>query len=858
MRAVRRAGAFAALLPCLTMAAPVALASPGAAAAPERHQAAQATGKLQQRAQVSLSFTEVTPKTLRDNSRIEISGLARNRTDGQLSGLTLRLRYSAQPVTSRSQLDQYSSGQPNLLPNVGPKQQLTAVTGPGTKQNWTFKTTPKALGLRPPGSIPGVYPVGIEVLNPAQQVIGGTTTFLTSMPKQKLFKPVSISWVWPLIDRMHRTEDRTFFDDQLTKDMSPGGRLSNLVSAASSTGTPLTWGIDPALLDDAQRMAAGDYSVRPLGARKGTEKGKNEVAARWLAALKSASKGDSYFTVPYGDPDVVALVRHKTPRDIRLALDPRNTTTATQVIGREPDEHIAWPPYGLAGPGTLEELAAHALKGGGSFLMSSAQFQDPAAGTLPNATTALRTKAGTRNAVVYDDKLNKIVSAGSNSPAGALLSEQRFLAETAMIAAEAPNQQRSVVVAPDRNWNPAPGLAERLLTYTKDAGWLRETPLRKIESAQPQERAITEYPDEYERYELGDSHLAQTRAIARRFSTFRAVMTGDVGISYERALLRLDSVAWRRTPGRAKAARKELATGLENNMQRVRIVTTKSKRILMGGSSGKLPVLVENKLHDQSVKVRLVATSENSAKLQLGQLDPEEAVIELRPGERAQRWIPAKAAGNGNFRVRLDLTIPDSGGRTFGRGETVTVRTTGYGRLALLITGGGLAVLFVGVGVRAIRARRRRKAEAAGDGSTGVGSAGTAEPGNGHAAPGFAGPGLPGAGYSAAPGPGLPDTGPELLGTGSELPTTGSGLPGAEPALPTSGLPTTGPGPSDTGPGIPGPGEPPAEPDIPTGDAEDAGDADPAGIPPHTADAKPGGRRGRHAADGRLRGGDGD
>ncbi len=780
MRAVGRALALAALMPCLAMAAAPAMASPAGARTRTLAKApARVPEAAQARAQVALAVTKITPKTVTATSKIEISGAARNRGDHALDGLTLRLRYSAQPVTSRSQLDQLASGQQTALPNVAPQQQpLAQASRPGVTQGWSFRTTARQLGLRAPAATPGVYPMRVEVLNSAQQVVGGLTTFLTLMPKQRSFKPVAVGWVLPLADRMHRANDRTFIDDDLSKELAPGGRLHKLVDAAATTDAPVTWAIDPALLDDVRQMASGAYYVKAPGARKGVRKEKSTVAATWLTALKNASKGDPYFVLPYGDPDVTALVRRKSTRDIGVAFDERNTGLVAEVLGRRPDAHIAWPASGVGGPGTLEQLAKYALKDGGSFLMGSSQFENPATGALPNATTALQTQRGTKKALLYDQTITQMLDEGSRSASRALLSEQRFLAETAMIAAEAPSVPRTVVVAPDRHWDPADGLAKNLLTYTKAAAWLREVPLRSVEAAQPQARAFHGYSDDYEKYELGDVHLDQTQAIAKRAATFQAVMTGPVKISYERAVLRLESVAWRTSQGRAKRARKELEDELREDMHRVRVVPPKNRRVLMGGSSGKLPVLVENRLNDQSVKVKLVVTSENTAKLQLGGLEPDDAVIELGPGERAQRWIPAQAAGNGNFGVHLDLQIPDAGGRTYGDGETITVVVTGYGRLALLITGGGLAVLFVGVGVRAIRARRRRKAEAAGDGSTGMGSAGTGEPGSGLPGPGFPGPGVPAAEYSGPPGAGVPAAG-ESPGVPPGTSAPGSGPSGA-------------------------------------------------------------------------------
>ncbi len=85
-----------------------------------------------------------------------------------------------------------------------------------------------------------------------------------------------------------------------------------------------------------------------------------------------------------------------------------------------------------------------------------------------------------------------------------------------MIAAEAPNRARTVVLAPDRHWDPADGVAKNLLKYTKGAKWLREEPLRKIESVSPQGRVFNGYSDDYQQYELGDAHLAQVQAISGR------------------------------------------------------------------------------------------------------------------------------------------------------------------------------------------------------------------------------------------------------------------------------------------------------------------------------------------------------
>ncbi|MDL4816704.1 DUF6049 family protein [Actinomadura opuntiae] len=830
MRTVKRAVALAAVLPWLAVGAgPAFAAAPGTeaptgaalteaalpdqaaltgAVLPEAAQpAAAAPGTARNpdlghsRSQVGLALTKVTPKPLKANSTLDIRGTAQNRSGHQIAGVSLRLRYGRQPIGNRSQLEQYSEMTANQLPVPGLTKPIPLAGAAGGKQDWELKVAVGKMQLVPTNGTPGVYPVGVEVLNSAQQVVGGVTTFVTFMPKRTQFKPVAVGWVLPLADQQHRTSDSIFLDDRLDQELTGAGRLNDLVAAASANPkTPVTWAIDPALLDDVQQMAAHDHRVLTPGGKSASKTVKKSTAASaWLTALQNAMKGDPFFTLPYADPDAVALARYKMTGTIRTAYDQSNTgAIAQKALGRAPDAHYAWPPYGVAGPDTLDALARYGLNGGGAFLMSDLQFGDLPQGVPANATSAIQTAhQGTRKTLIYDSALNDIVSANSRTAGGKVLTEQRFLAETAVIAGEAPYVQRTLVIAPDRQWNPAPGLADDLLNYTRGATWLRETPLGKMESMHPQTRVLRAYNDDYQKYELGGAYLEEVTAIARRVGRFRSIMVEPIGISYERALLRVQSAAWRTAPARARHARVELSDEVDHEMAQVHIVTTKNKRTNMAGSSGRLPVTVRNTLHGQSVKVRLVATSVNSAKLQLRPLDREDAVIELHPGEQVQRWVAAQASGNGNFDVRLELRDAGSG-RVFST-DTITVRTTGYGRLSLLITGGGLAVLFVGVGVRAIRARRRRKAEAAGDGSTGMGPAATGEPGSGFPGPGFPGSGFPGSGF---PGSGIPPAGPPAAGASLAGPSA-AGPSAARPApsgTSPSGTASAGTSPSGTSP----------------------------------------------------------
>ncbi|MEW2356114.1 DUF6049 family protein [Spirillospora sp. NPDC029432] len=884
VRTVLHAVAATTLLSCVVLGtAPTAMAVPaepaaGAAAAADPARDRGGAAQDRSKTQVTLALGTVTPKTAEATgakSKITVTGAVRNVSGQALPGVTVRLRTSAHRMSSRTELAQFAAGQPARLSGAPASRPLPQAGAAGGSASFSLSTTTAAIGLRQFG----VYPIGVEVLNQYGQALAGVTTFVTFMPRGTQVKPLSVAWVWPLMSRQHRAADDTFLDDRLAAEISPQGRLGGLVGAAAGTRTPLTWSIDPALMDDVHTMASGAYTVKPPKTERGTRKEKSPAAETWLNALRTASKDDPYFTVPYADPDAVALVRHKMQNHLGIAYG--NTGVAGQVLRRQPNAQVAWPPSGMAGPGTLDQMAKLGRLGNGPFLMSSAAFADPAQGYTPSATTSLPTSEGAKRAVVYDETLNKIVSADTRSPGAAVLAEQRFLAETAMISAEAPTLARSLVVVPDRRWNPSPAFAKNLLNHTGSSAWMRTTELAKVAAATPQERVYRGYPDSMEAYELGERYLREVARISRSAARFGSVMAEPITMNYRRAVLRAESSAWRGKSRyrQAVAARGSLDDRLDADMGRVTVIPPEKDRVSLAGDSGKFPITIVNGLPNQTIEVRLEVVSENTARLQVGEVDDEDKLITLGPGQKRSRWIPVQAAGNGDVRVQARLKSSD--GRTFGEATYIKVRTTGYGQLALLITGGGLAVLFVGVGVRAIRARRRRKAEAAGDGSTGMGPAAAGPAGAaGSGAAAGAGPVAAGtpdfrpptraeaARPPAGPGPVGPAGTPGSAGTAGPVGAAGAAGPAGAPGSAWPGG-VAAESAAPAGPAGPPESAPPAESADPADSADPSGsfgtaaadpwparEAGPGAAPGPSADAESGAGTSGWPAAGRHRGGD--
>jgi uncharacterized protein DUF6049 len=669
----------------------------GAQADPRRERAGRAT--------ISIALTEVAPKTVRPKNKIRVRGTLTNRSGQAITGVRYRLRFSSRRIGDRGTLARWAGLPVTSLPQAREARPLRDLGAADANVPWQLSVDAADLGLRSFGA----YPVGVEFLNAAGQSLGGQVTFVSFLPSAGTwFKPVTVGWVWPLLDRMHRSDDDTFLDDQLATDLAPGGRLHDLVGAAADTKTPLTWMVDPALLADAERMTAENYTVQPPR-QKAQRKETSPAAKDWLDKLRGAVGQEPYVALPYADVDADALVRNGMTRDLDAAV--QATQPADRLLGRPATHKISWPVGGVAQNRTLNRLARRT----DGFLLSSGAFQPADTRFTSDAPTTLQTSQGVKPVLMYDATLSEIVSGNTRVPGAAVLAEQRFLAETAMIAAELPTVAKTIVIAPDRRWNPDPALAKRLLTYTSAAAWMkagRVDQLAGIKGAPA--LAYTGYPASYQAYELGSGYLQRVGEVRARANAFSAILS-PVSYPFTHAILRTQSASWRGggvTGRRATAARNELSAKVTGATERVRVLLNRAKTVQLAGQTGRIPLTIANGLTDRAIHVRLRITSKLPQKLAVGEY---EADLKLNPRENRQVDFEVESFAQGPAEITVELLTP--GGKKYRPAETVRVNTTGYGPLALLITGGALAVLFVGVGYRAMRARRRNTLEEAGDGS---------------------------------------------------------------------------------------------------------------------------------------------
>jgi hypothetical protein len=715
-----------------TCAAVVLAVLPLAAAQP----AAAAPG------QVSVAITSISPGVARPGQPVTVSGVVTNTTAGATSGLSVQLRSSGSALTSRGDLINYAAGHlPVDTPVAGAVAQLPGTLNPGATEQWTVSLPVRELGM----TVFGVYPLAAEV-----DANGGALdtdhSFLPFWPGKSasgLAGPLQIAWVWPLVGSPQRAACPALLSNSLAASLAGNGRLAGLLAAGSTSAAAssgLTWAIDPGLLASVSAMAQ-PYSVGGSATCAGAAgKPASRAARSWLAALRSVTAQQDFFVTPYDDVDVAALAHQGMDQDLTHAFgDGRSVARAILGRAQRPataatdlaQGHvsppvgiggIAWPAGGTADYGVLGSLA---VNGTGTVILDSTMMPPLSqVSYTPGAVTRTPDGVGAElHVALADGTITQILgtssarAAGRSAAAGAatagasFATEQRFLAETAMIAAEAPALRRSVVVTPPRQWDPAPGVADALISETVSAPWLSPVSLANLVTANspsgqacpagsPDGQVCLQQPPQQllSQDELGASLLHQVRKLNVRLRLQGSILDPPEGAYLSTAVAAVESSAWRGASGagQANGLLERVSDYLTSQEQLVTII--EASQVTLGGQSGPVPISISNKL-DQAVTVRLNVQAPNDGRVTIL---PYKKTVTIGAGQ--QRTIPVrvKAAAAGTTTLKLTLLTP--GGTPLpGTASTLTVNATHFGTLALVIIGIAVAVFAATAGGRAFR-----------------------------------------------------------------------------------------------------------------------------------------------------------
>ena len=96
-----------------------------------------------------------------------------------------------------------------------------------------------------------------------------------------------------------------------------------------------------------------------------------------------------------------------------------------------------------------------------------------------------------------------------------------------MIAAEAPNSARTIVVAPPEDWSPSETLASDLLGETTTAPWLTPATLGSLSSAPDTQRTVPRQPPPASKAspgELSRGYLDQVRSLGAQLGVYKSML----------------------------------------------------------------------------------------------------------------------------------------------------------------------------------------------------------------------------------------------------------------------------------------------------------------------------------------------
>ena len=741
-RAGRAVSAVALLVLSVLAAGPVS-----AEPSPSPTRSASSASQPNDESPISVLVKTLAPRALGGpSSPLQIAGTLTNRGTAPIGSVRVRLRVG-EAITSRSELAA-ADREPAVTFRRGALEQVVDLA-PGASAPFDLRVLVRDLHLRGLG----VYPLQVEVRGQvggegATTQVGLASTYLPWFPDRP--SKTRIAWLWPVVDAPHHGPREAFLNDDLAASVVTGGRLARLLDGVrkGSTGAcdalaapppgappagpapgcqreavPVTYAVDADLLSDVQAIEK-PYRVDTEDGRK-LEQPSVAAAAGWLAGLRQDAFSDrsgvrnDVLALPYADPDVVAVNRRPSLRDEVGKAQALGQRTAEEVLGSATMTGVSWPPAGPLTPGGLESVVRGDTT---AVVLDETALPAPLheSGRTPDARTLLSSSLGGVTGLVVDSTLSDLLSAPVGAP-GTRLAEQRWLVESAMIAAERPGESRTMVVAPVRRASLNSTVVADIVADSGRVPWLCPVPLRDVAGGReacsgqtrvdlpraPEDRGQLEPPQD-NRDELTVAHLTkveQVRAAATQFTddvlSQSSERTATTKARLLRARWRTESVAWRSDPRGGQTLLR--AYDADVSTLRSMVTVTTGGRVLLTSTSGTIKVSVQNRL-DQPVTVGVDLSATNQTRLTTKSTPP----VEVGPSSSRTVDIKVTALTSGRFLVYAQLL--DREGNPFGERKDLVVRSTHYGRVALALTGLGAGVLLVAAGVRIVRRALRRGA----------------------------------------------------------------------------------------------------------------------------------------------------
>lgn len=691
----RRAGtAAAAALVALTCVGPVSHADPGDGSA------------LDSTADpLVLTIDVLTPTVLRagGDRPLTLRGTVTNTSDETWTAVNVAPFRSATPTTDRVGLAAdaalgHSEYVGDRLTDVSSITTIESLA-PGETAEYTATVPRSALS-----SSSGVYWVGVHAsgetaTRPRDELTDGRAR--TFVPVAQESGAVSGALVLPMRMQVEHTAQGAV-DDVATweRALAPDGQLSELLALASSTTTPVSWLVDPAVPRAVQMLATGNRGFDLTPSTSGTGTGSEAVedasdaaaeeaatdaladAARdWLVEFRrvlGAEDADVY-ALPFGDVDVSALTR-QAPKTLVEAQERGLEVLAALDVEATP---AVAPTDGLIASSSLEHLLPETVVLVEDSAVSGDDFS-PMPGT------------GTVDGVRFVTTSGGVTDGGPGpEDAGTPVAVRQRTASEAVLRRIAGNDAPLVIIPP-ASWDAGEGADELLSLFTDKV--LRARTLSQVASPKGPDPVLPTAA-----FRLDD---AQRDALLPRDNVKSAASLHHQGTLVESILdtpaavdVQAREVSWtdlsyhsRSDVAAARTRTRAARDHLSSLVHKVGIDVPQV--VTLSGSRGRIGATVTNEL---GVPVRVQVESVSGDSIELDHPD------EVRVGANARQRLPLEASRVQQGVSRVTLKVLTQDGADIGVEDDFPVRSSQVSGILWLFMGGGAALLFGAIGVRLFR-----------------------------------------------------------------------------------------------------------------------------------------------------------
>jgi hypothetical protein len=702
----------------LVLSAAPAPAAPGSAAS----SAGSATARKADAEQPLVPrIRSITPDYVPAHGPIVIRGTVTNTSDQTWTAINVHGFMGTSPITTSAELA--AAAQVPVDADVGHR-----ITVPGTFASISHLAPGASASFRVrlprstlPLSSPGVYWFGVHVLGDNGQggprvAVGRDRTFLPYVPDSAVPSGAQedTALVIPIRAGVVRADDGTVIDPETWGDDLRSGQLHDVLETGlAAQGRPLTWLVDPAVLDVVRRLAHGNPPrslVGPVHGKQGdqtpsTSAGSGSsgasgtlptaatrrLARQWLRQLRPMLGSDTgqVLGLPYGDLAVEPAVTYD-PSLLRAAF--RRSAQALHAWGLAAESVVA-PPDGRTTGDTI------------SGLPHSTEVLLADAGVSRNARDVHTVNHVEGHRLVLDSTATAQGGPGPVDPRSSLALRQRILSEAALRLLEGGDPLVLQLPA---------ALEARIrdsFFSGLDVPWLRLTTFGGATAVPPTplDAARLRPPAPSEPH-FGLGIYTSSGEILDSGRTLQSVLTDNHVLHrqlFEEVAGDL-SYASQREPLVALARMRVTDQWVRGNLDHIGLAAPPS--VTLASTSGRFSVLVSNDL-DVPVTVQVRARSDADLKVTGG------GQVKLAPHGQTSVLLHATTHQRGVHSVTLELT--STGGRALGvrAQDQFPMRAEQVSNLIWVIIGAGVALLFAAIAVRltrrVLRARAGRRTGAA-------------------------------------------------------------------------------------------------------------------------------------------------